>query len=105
MHLRLHQTTWLWAVRTSVILSPAPTFLFGIRATLLPSVLLFPTFLKSRGTIPAQDFCCRNISAISRPTVSPACATTFSLVRSSRPRLQAGAGPAAAPRELLLQAA
>lgn len=98
--MRRRRTTWRSAERISAIPFPARMHPSGIRATLRRSVQLSLTFRKFPGMIPAPACCSRNTWATSRLTARPACATTRSLARFSRPLSRAAAGLANARAEL-----
>src|SRR5260370_39256503 len=95
----LHQRpiTWLWAARILATPIPAPIPAIGIRPTPLPLARLFPTFQKSRGTIPARACWYRVLRDSAPLTVQPVSVATQILVHTCKPRLQAVAAPAVAP--------
>src|SRR5260370_11766273 len=95
----LHQRpiTWLWAARILATPIPAPIPAIGIRPTPLPLARLFPTFQKSRGTIPARACWYRVLRDSAPLTVQPVSVATQLLVHTCKPRSQAVAAPAAAP--------
>src|SRR5260370_41090311 len=97
MLLHQHPITWLWAARILATLIPAPIPAIGIRPTPLPLARLFPTFQKSRGTIPARACWYRVLRDSAPLTVQPDSVTTHLLLQTCKPRSQAAASPAAAP--------
>src|SRR5260370_4881478 len=97
MLLHQHPITKLWAGWILVTPITAPIPAIGIRPTPLPLARLFPTFRKSRGTIPARACWYRVLRDSAPLTVQPVSVATQLLVHTCKPRSQAVSGPAAAP--------